>query len=139
MDENLIWKGNPSQWTNIRTYLLCFLFCWLIIPLFIALWKFLFVRTWTIKITDQRIIEEKGILSRTTDELELFRVKDLRLEQPFFLRLVGLSNIILNTSDRTHPVFRISGIKNGKEIREEIRVAVDIRRDIKHVRETDFE
>lgn len=139
MDENLIWKGNPSQWTNFRTYLLCFLFCWLIIPLFIALWKFLFVRTWTIKITDQRIIEEKGILSRTTDELELFRVKDLRLEQPFFLRLVGLSNIILNTSDRTHPVFRISGIKNGKEIREEIRVAVDIRRDIKHVRETDFE
>ena len=76
---------------------------------------------------------------KTTEELELFRVKDIRLDQPFWLRLVGLSNIILVTSDKTSSKYIIPAIKNGTKIREEIRAAVDQRRDEKGVRETDFE
>jgi membrane protein YdbS with pleckstrin-like domain len=139
MEEKEIWKGSPSQWTNSGTYVMCILFCWLVIPVFIALWRFLVVKTWKIEITDQRLIEEKGVLSKTTDELELYRVKDIRLDQPFFLRLVGLSNVILLTSDRTNPVVRIPAITDGKNLREKLRAAVDIRRDKKRVRETDFE
>ena len=137
--EKEIWNGSPSQWTNFKTYVMCLLFCWLVIPIFIALWKFLIVKTWKIKITDERLIEEKGVLSKNTDELELFRVKDIRLDQPFFLRLVGLSNVILMTSDRTNPTVIIPAIKDGKNLREELRVAIDARRDKKRVRETDFE
>jgi uncharacterized membrane protein YdbT with pleckstrin-like domain len=118
---------------------MCILFCWLVIPIFIALWRFLVVKTWKIEITDQRLIEEKGVLSKKTDELELYRVKDIRLDQPFFLRLVGLSNVILVTSDRTNPIVRIPAITDGKNLREKLRAAVDIRRDKKRVRETDFE
>jgi uncharacterized membrane protein YdbT with pleckstrin-like domain len=140
MEEKVIWKGRPSQWTNFGTYVLCFLFCWLVIPIFIALWRFLIVKTWKIEITDQRLVEEKGVLSKKTDELELFRVKDIRLDQPFLLRLVGrLSNIILVTSDKTNSIVRIPAIKDGKDIREKLRVAIDERRDKKRVRETDFE
>jgi uncharacterized membrane protein YdbT with pleckstrin-like domain len=139
MEEKEIWKGSPSQWTNFGTYVMCILFCWLVIPVFIALWRFLVVKTWKIEITDQRLIEEKGVLSKTTDELELYRVKDIRLDQPFFLRLVGLSNVILLTSDRTNPVVRIPAITDGKNLREKLRAAVDTRRDRKRVRETDFE
>jgi membrane protein YdbS with pleckstrin-like domain len=139
MEEKEIWKGRPSQWTNFGTYAMCILFCWLVIPIFIALWRFLVVKTWKIEITDQRLKEEKGVLSKTTDELELFRVKDIRLDQPFFLRLVGLSNVILVTSDRTNPIVRIPAITDGKNLKEKLRTAVDIRRDKKGVRETDFE
>jgi uncharacterized membrane protein YdbT with pleckstrin-like domain len=139
MEEKEIWKGSPSQWTNFGTYVMCILFCWLVIPIFIALWRFLVVKTWKIEITDQRLIEEKGVLSKKTDELELYRVKDIRLDQPFFLRLVGLSNVILVTSDRTNPIVRIPAITDGKNLREKLRAAVDIRRDKKRVRETDFE
>jgi|TARA_B110001469_G_C9280466_1_gene155237 uncharacterized membrane protein YdbT with pleckstrin-like domain len=139
MEEKEIWNGSPSQWTNFKTYVMCLLFCWLVIPIFIALWKFLIVKTWKIKITDERLIEEKGVLSKNTDELELFRVKDIRLDQPFFLRLVGLSNVILMTSDRTNPTVIIPAIKDGKNLREQLRVAIDARRDKKRVRETDFE
>jgi len=139
MEEKEIWKGSPSQWTNFGTYVFCILFIWLVIPIFIALWRFLLVKTWKIEITDQRLIEEKGVLSKKTDELELYRVKDIRLEQPFFLRLVGLSNIILATSDRTHSIVKIPAIKDGKNLREKLRVAIDARRDKKKVRETDFE
>ena len=139
MEEKEIWKGSPSQLTNFGTYVFCILFCWLVIPIFIALWRFLVVKTWKIEITDQRLIEEKGVLSKTTDELELYRVKDIRLDQPFFLRLVGLSNIIMATSDRSHSVVKIPAIKDGKDLREKLRAAVDERRDKNRVRETDFE
>jgi membrane protein YdbS with pleckstrin-like domain len=139
MEEKQIWKGSPSQWTNFGTYVLCILFCWLIIPIFIALWRFLVVKTWKIEVTNHRLIEEKGVLSKTTDELELYRVKDIRLDQPFFLRLVGLSNIILATSDRSHSIVKIPAIPGGRNLREQLRIAVDARRDKKGVRETDFE
>ena len=139
MEEKEIWKGSPSQWTNFWSFLFGILLCWTVIPIFIALWKYLIVKTWKIEITDQRLIEEKGVLSKVTDELELFRVKDIRQEQPFFLRLVGLSNLVLVTSDRSNAIVRIPAIKNGKELREKIRLAVDVRREKKNVRETDFE
>ena len=139
MEETEIYKGSPSQWTNLGTYVMGILFCWLFIPVFIALWRFLVVKTWKIKITDQRLIEEKGVLSKTTEELELYRVKDIRLDQPFFYRLVGLSNVILVTSDRTNPIVKIPAVTDGKNLRENLRTAVDIRRDKKGVRETDFE
>jgi len=169
-EEQLIWKGSPSQWVNFKVYFRCFLFIaiailfyitlwdripvqwtnfkifirslliiWLASPIFTALWKYYVVKTKRIKITNQRIIEEKGIFSRTTDELELYRVKDIRLHEPFFYRLLGISTITLATSDKSDPILNIKAIRKGKEIREKLRLAVDIRRDVKGVREADLE
>jgi len=137
--EEIIWEGNPSHWTSFTYYFVCVLFSIFIIGIIMGIWRYLTIRTWKIKITNQRIIEEKGVLSKTTNELELFRVKDLKLDQPFFLRLVGLSNIILITSDRTNKRYLIEGVDNGKELREKLRVSVEKRRDEKKVREVDFE
>lgn len=138
MEEKIIWKGNPSQWSNFGILLFCGLTFWLVIPIFIAIWKILDVKFWKFEITDQRIIVERGILSKTTNELELYRVKDLKLEQPFLLRLVGLSNMLLVTSDKTHSLKKIPAIPDGKNLREELRISVEKRRDEKRVREIDF-
>ena len=138
--EKDIWKGSPSHWTSVLYYIMC-------VPLIfvggigvvMGLWRYLTIRTWEISITSQRMIEEKGVLSKTTNELELFRVKDITLDQPIVLRLVGLSNIILHTSDKTTPIVIIPGVPDGKKLREEMRNIIDKRRDEKGVRERDFE
>jgi uncharacterized membrane protein YdbT with pleckstrin-like domain len=109
------------------------------LPIPVAIWKYLYTKYRIFTITNERITETTGVFSKTTDELELYRVKDLRLEQPFLLRLVKLSNIILNTSDRTHSVVFIPAIAHGNEIREQLRKAIEERRDLKGVKETDFE
>ena len=72
-------------------------------------------------------------LTRVIDQLELYRVKDIRIEQPFFLRLVGLSNVILKTSDRTNAIVTIPAVANGKELRDILRLAVETRRNEKNV------
>lgn len=134
MEEKEIWSGTPSQWTNFSIFASSII----LITIPWAFWSYLVVRTWKIRLTNQRLIEQKGVLSKTTNELELYRVKDIKVSQPFFLRLVGLSNIILATSDRTNPTVIIPAIKNAMDIKEKLRVAVDDRRDQKGVRETDF-
>ncbi|WP_017732760.1 PH domain-containing protein [Nafulsella turpanensis] len=140
MEEELIWYGKSSQWVNFG------IFCGavLLMPLFglglvLALWGYLDTFNHTYDVTNQRIIEKRGILSRTTDELELYRVKDIKLEQPFLFRFLGLSNIILVTTDRTHRVVAIKGIPNGGKLREKLRIAIEARRDKKRVREIDIE
>ena len=101
--------------------------------------RFLKTRYTKFEITDERIIEQIGVFSRTTDETELYRVKDIRIEEPFLLRIFSLSNIIIMTSDKTSPLITIKGVKNGKKITDYLRSKVEKRRDEKGVRETDFE
>ncbi|MEE1964588.1 PH domain-containing protein [Allomuricauda taeanensis] len=91
----------------------------------------------TVVITDQRIIEKRGILSKITRELELYRVRDIQHSEPFFLRIFGLSSIVLTTMDHDNPVQTIKGIDKGLEIKEKLRLAIEKRRDLKGVRELD--
>lgn len=137
--EQKIWEGTPSQWSNFVFYLLCSV---LIIAygfgLILALWKYLDTRYNKIQISDQRIIEQRGILSITINQLELYRVKDIKIEQPLILRIFGLSTIVMHTSDSTNPLYILKGIDNGIELTEKIRKATDQRRDIKGVKELDF-
>jgi uncharacterized membrane protein YdbT with pleckstrin-like domain len=140
MDEKIIFKGSPSQVTNFGYYLLCVLLS----PLFglgiiMFLIRFLKTRFTKYEITDERLIEKTGVLSRKTDETELYRVKDINLEEPFFLRMFGLSIILLITSDKSSPLIKLHGVKNGVSLSRELRTLVEARRDKKGVKERDFE
>jgi len=138
-DEREVWAGRPSQVVNLGTYILCFLFCWLVVPLVIALVRWLDVRNTKYSLTTERIRLETGILNKKINDLELYRVKDYVLDRPFFLRLFSLSNLHLETSDKTHPNVVIRAIRNGDEIREQLRTYVEACRTRKRVREVDFE
>jgi uncharacterized membrane protein YdbT with pleckstrin-like domain len=140
MEEKLIFKGSPSQVTNIGFYILCVI----LLPVFglgliLFLVRFLKTKFTKYEITKERIIEQTGVLSRKTDETELYRVKDIRLDEPFFLRMFGLSTILLVTSDKSSPLIKIHGVENGSDLRKELRTSVEARRDQKGVKERDFE
>ena len=73
------------------------------------------------------------------DEIELYRIKDSTVDNPFILRILGLGNIRLITSDKSTPVITIPAIKDAREVRETIRKRVEYLRDKKRVREVDYE
>lgn len=81
----------------------------------------------------------RGVLNKNLGELELYRVRDYKLDQPFFLRLFSLSNIVLETSDKSHPTVVIKAIPDGEELREQFRTNVEACRTRKGVREVDIE
>ena len=138
-EERTVWLGTPSQVINLGAFLLLGLFFWLVIPLFIILWKWLVVKNMKYELTTERLRMRHGVLNKKLDELELYRVRDYKLDQPFFLRLFSLGNIILQTSDRTHPTVVIQAIPDAENLREQLRTYVEACRTRKGVRELDVE
>jgi uncharacterized membrane protein YdbT with pleckstrin-like domain len=132
--EQVLWQGSPSQWTNFWAFAACLL----VIPIPWAIWRWLSTRSFTYEVTSTRVRIRQGVFSRRTDSLELYRVKDASFVQPFVMRLVGIGNVELETSDATTPVVVIRGVPDADSLREKILGAVDAVRDRKGVREVDF-
>ncbi|MCB9707227.1 MAG: PH domain-containing protein [Myxococcales bacterium] len=137
-EETRVWSGTSSQKLNLGTYVLCGLLSPLVIPIFIALWKFLLIKNTRYELTTQRLKLHHGVLSKFTDDIELYRVKDTRLERPFSLRVLGLGNVIIATSDASNPVIVMRGLVDAEGVREKIRLHAEQTRDAKGVREIDF-
>ena len=130
--ENLVWKGRPSQLTNLLVYL--FLFWTIVIPLY----RYLKTRFTIFELTNDRFRTKIGILSQKVDELELYRVRDYEVFKPFLLRLFGLGNLTLITSDKTHPKIEMKAIKNPEIVLELFRKNVEISRKKTGTKEVDF-
>jgi uncharacterized membrane protein YdbT with pleckstrin-like domain len=134
-EEHIEWVGHPSQWQNLGWFLLCLL----LIPIPVALWKWLETRNTIYTLTDQRLKFTRGVFSKTTEDLELYRVRDTKFQQSFFERLVGLGEIELFTTDETSPTIQLPYIAAAESVREKIRGLVEARRDAKRVRYLDAE
>ena len=139
MAEETVWRGSSSQWRNFGVYILCGLFCWLIVPIFIALARYLQTKCKVYELTTERLKITQGVFSKVTDTLELYRVKDLETQQPFIYRLVGVENIHINTSDQSTPFVFVEAIPSSVGFADKLRNHVEIIRQQKRVREIDIE
>ena len=138
-EEELVWTGSPSQILNLPTYLICGVLFWLVVPVFVAIWKWLVLRNVRYELTSERLKVRQGVLNKRLDELELYRVRDYNIEQPFWLRIFSLASITLRTSDTTHPVIVLRAIRDGEHVRELIRKYVEECRVKKRVLPLDLE
>ncbi len=137
--ERPLWSGSPSQVLNLGPFIGWGLLCWLVFPLFIMLWRWLEVRNIRYELSTERLKTRYGVLNKKMDELELYRVRDYKFEQPFFLRLFGLGNVVLQTADRSNATVTLRAIRDGENLREQIRAAVEACRVAKRVRDIDIE
>ena len=133
--ESIVWTGHPSQWQNIGWFIACLL----LVPIPFALWKWLETRNTIYSLSDQRLKFTRGVLTKTTEDLELYRVRDTKFEQGFFERMVGLGRIQLFTTDESSPSIVLPYIQDAEAVREKIRGLVEARRDAKRVRYLDAE
>ena len=139
MPEQTVWRGSSSQWKNLGVFILCGLFCWLIVPIFIALSRYLQTKNKIYELTTERLKINEGIFSKVTDTLELYRVKDLETRQPFLYRMFGVENVQMNTSDTSSPFIFIEAIPSAVGLGDKIRNQVEAIRAQKGVREIDVE
>jgi len=137
--EEIVWRGTSSQWKNFWVYLLCGLFCWLIVPIFFALAYYLQTRCKVFELTTQRLKITSGVFTKVTETLELYRVKDIETRQPFFSQLVGIENVQMTTSDASSPFVLIEAVPSSIGFADKLRNQVEIIRQQKRVREIDIE
>jgi uncharacterized membrane protein YdbT with pleckstrin-like domain len=139
MAEETIWRGTSSQLKNLGIFILCGLFCWLIVPIFIALSRYLQTKNNVFELTSERLKITEGVFSKVTETLELYRVKDIEVLQPFFSRMLGVENIKINTSDPSSPVILVEAVPKSVGLADKLRNQVEIIRVQKKVREIDLE
>jgi len=78
-----------------------------------------------------------GILNRKHEFIELYRVKDFQVDRPLIYRMFGMGNLIIYTSDKTTPVFRLQAIRKPEDTYTILRSLVELNRREKHVFEVD--
>lgn len=131
--------AGPGSLSSLHPYPLMFLSFLLFLLLLFVGWRYLCVRSRVYSISDQRVRLTRGILSRRTDGLELYRVDDTLLYEPLLLRLVGKGNIELVSSDRTNPTLMIEAVSHARELWDQTRKSVEECRDRKRTRVVDFD
>jgi uncharacterized membrane protein YdbT with pleckstrin-like domain len=124
-NDERVWSGRPSQVLNLPLYLLCALFCWLVVPVFIAIWKWLVLRNVEYELTTERLKMREGVLNKSIDELELYRVHDYKLDKPFGLRIFSLGTITLRTADESNPVVVLKAVRESERVFELLRTYVE--------------
>ena len=137
--EEHVWTGSPSQILNLPVFVVCTLLFFLVVPIFVAIWKWLVVHSIRYELTSERLRMRHGVLNKEYEELELYRVRDYRLEQPLYLRLFSLGNLIVTSSDESHPTVVLRAIRNSEYVREQLRRHVEDCRTRKRVRTLDVD
>ena len=155
-EETPIWTGSPSQWLNAGWYIACLIgvavlitiatltgqpiiAALAIIPVIAAFVKYLAVRSTRIDVTSERITTTVGIFTRRKWDMELYRVKDTMLHEPFLLRVVRRANIQIISSDRSSPSVTLPALPRAEWLRQQIRTHVEGLRLKRGVREMDMD
>ena len=131
----MLFEGEPALVSSLGVVFL------LILTVGLA-WLWLFFRRGgtRYKITNQRIVIDRGIFSKTMEQLELYRINDFTIERPFGQRLLGTGNIRLQTFDKTSPIVTLEDLKTDVvKLYETMRVAVESAKQNKGVRVLDME
>lgn len=68
--------------------------CWLIFPVFFAIWQWLKIQNTKYRITTESVLVESGIFIRDINELKLSRIVDIRYHDTTMGRLFGASMIV---------------------------------------------
>ena len=93
------------------------------------------------EITDQRLIVKRGLVMKSIDEIELYRIKDVRVDFSVINQIADIGTITITSSDRTtqNMQFVLRDIPAARERREGIRKLVDRARRQRGVRELDVD
>ena len=114
--ERPLFAGHPAVISSIGQWLL------VVLTLGIACIVF-WLRSLSIRydITSQRIRVERGLLSKTKENVELFRIDDFDLDKPLGMRLLGHCQLRLRSSDPNQQTVTITGIPGLEQLADTLR------------------
>jgi len=110
------------------------------LALLIVLFKWIEVMGSLYQVTSERLIVRRGIFMKSIDEIELYRVKDVRMNFSLLNQWARIGTICLTSSDETTRSgdFIMRQVPNAQVRREELRRLVDAARRQRGVREIDM-
>jgi membrane protein YdbS with pleckstrin-like domain len=72
------------------------------------------------RLTNQMFYHREGLLTRTTDRVELIEIHDVTWSQNLLERAVGVGTITITSADRTNPKLPLKGIEDVEGVAAQI-------------------
>lgn len=133
--EELLFEGRPAAIPGVGALVVAILTLGLA-----ALYFWVQSRGVSYKVTNRRVMVERGVLSKRLEQIDVFRIRDFVVERPFGQRLLGTGNIQLLTADPTTPSLELRALKTDVvALYEKLRAAADADRTRRGVRVVDNE
>ena len=109
--DTLLMEVRPSWWR----FFWHLLFCWLLIPWFIALYR---RSSFVMRIYPDRVSIEEGVWSKETSEFFIRDIRSVDVRQGFWGRLVGVGDVTISTAASVDGAEEARGVPRPHEIRE---------------------
>ena len=77
------------------------------------------------RLSEDRIFLEKGFLSTKSDEVLLYRVRDLSMKITLGQRILGVGTICVTSTDQTIPHLDLKNVKYPRQVKELIHQTVE--------------
>lgn len=104
--------------------------------LLILFYKIIKLKSVHYRVTADRVEWTRGIFEKRIDNLDMFRVIDLRLYRSFSDSLVGIGTVVLITTDKSDPEFKFEKIHRPRQLYDTIKKAsldADSKRSVVHL------
>jgi uncharacterized membrane protein YdbT with pleckstrin-like domain len=110
------------------------------LALLVVFVKWLQVMSVQYQLTPERLIVRNGIVMKSIDEVELYRIKDVRMDFSLLNQMAGIGTICITSSDETTRSGKLTmhHVPEAQKRREELRRLVDAARQRRGVREIDM-
>jgi len=96
------------------------------------------VRSYSYRLTTQRLFARRGWLAKHVNELELYRVKDVVVDQGILQRLLGYGTITVLSDDVSTPQMKLVRVSRPTKVKETIRTQYRAARQREGVHPTEF-
>jgi membrane protein YdbS with pleckstrin-like domain len=90
---------------------------------FALFWRLLALKSMYYEVTPDRIEWSRGIFDRRVDNLDMFRVTDLKLRRSLLEACLGIGTIVLTTKDDSHPRFEFTKVHQCRYLYDTLKVA----------------
>ncbi len=89
-------------------------------------------------LTEEKLLVDTGFLSKSQEEIRLYRITDFSVRQGLFQRMFGVGDILITSSDNLQHNFVIRDIKKVYEIKEMLSDLVEKERENKGIVTNEF-
>lgn len=90
------------------------------------------------RLSEDRLFCETGFLNIKSDEVLLYRVRDLQLNMSLGQRIFGVGTVCVVSSDKSIPHLDLKNIKDPREVKELIHKHVEEAKDKRRMRTTEL-
>ena len=111
-------------------------FALMALAVLVLIYKIVKIKCIRYRVTPDRVEWSRGIFETRIDNIDMFRIVDLRLYQSFSDRLVGIGTVILITSDKTDAEFKFEKVHKPRQLYDIIKktsLSADSKRGVIHL------